>query len=164
MSREDKYEDDYGLVGDANEECSSGRSKGTIATRPSGIYKENLKYEKRQLLGTTKIDGRSKTREPYKSFWRKRKDARRQNKRDFESDKTTPATDMMREYNINVNRVKFQKYKGKGTIGDEWVQRVYPADNQGNIGTAMCLMSKRGPYKYDYVAPVEPVKRKNTDE
>ena len=43
---------------------------------------------------------------------------------------------------------------------DEWVQRIYPKDNQGNAATAMGLMSKRGPYQYDYVPPPEPVKKK----
>jgi hypothetical protein len=149
MSREDKYEDDYGLVGDANEVCSSGRSSGTPATRPTGIYKENLRFRIPQLLGTSSINCRVKNRKQYKSYWRKRKDTRRQNKLDFKNGKHTPSTEMMREFGINVNRPKFQKYEGKGTIADEWVQR----------GTGMCLMSKRGVYKYDYVQPARPVKK-----
>jgi len=161
MSREDKYEDDYGLVGDANEVCSSGRSSGTPATRPTGIYKENLRFRRPQLLGTSSINCRVKNRKQYKSYWRKRKDTRRQNKLDFKNGKNTPSTEMMREFGIKVNRPKFQKYEGKGTIADEWVQRVYSSDNQGNMGTGMCLMSKRGGYKYDYVPPARPVKKKN---
>ena len=43
---------------------------------------------------------------------------------------------------------------------DEWVQRIYPKDNQGNTATAKGLMSKRGKYQYDYVPPPEPVKKK----
>jgi len=44
---------------------------------------------------------------------------------------------------------------------DEWVQRFYPQDKHGdNTATAMGLMSKRGPYQYDYVPPPEPVKKK----
>ena len=82
-NREDKYEDDYGSVGDAREECSSGRSKGTPATRPTGIYKESLRFRRPMLLGTANKDGRPKDRKPYKSHWRLRKDARRKNKKDF---------------------------------------------------------------------------------
>ena len=67
-NREDKYEDDYGSVGDAREECSSGRSKGTPATRPTKIYKESLKYRRPMLLGTANIDGRPKNRKPYKIY------------------------------------------------------------------------------------------------
>ena len=43
---------------------------------------------------------------------------------------------------------------------DEWVQRIYPQDKHGDTATAMGLMSKRGPYQYDYVPPPEPVKKK----
>jgi len=43
---------------------------------------------------------------------------------------------------------------------DEWVQRFYPQDKHGDTATAMGLMSKRGPYQYDYVPPPEPVKKK----
>lgn len=123
MSREDKYEDDYGLVGNANAVCSTGRSSGTPATRPTGIYKESLRFRRPQLLGTSNINGRSKNRKPYKSYWRKRKDARLQNKLDFENGKNTPSTEMIREFGIKVNRPKFQKYEGKGTVEVEWVQK-----------------------------------------
>ena len=43
---------------------------------------------------------------------------------------------------------------------DEWVQRTYPEDKDGNAATAMGLMSKRGRFQYDYVPPPEPVKKK----
>ena len=39
-------------------------------------------------------------RYPYKSKWRKRKDARYQNKLDLENNKSTPATEMMKTQNI----------------------------------------------------------------
>ena len=122
-NREDKYEDDYGLVGDAREECSSGRSKGTPATRPTAIYKESLRFRRPMLLGTANKDGRPKNRTPYKSHWRLRKDARRKNKEDFENGKNTPSTDMMRKFGIKVGNNKYQKYEGKGTLEVEWVQK-----------------------------------------
>lgn len=43
---------------------------------------------------------------------------------------------------------------------NEWIQRTYPKDKDGNIATAMGLMCKRGPYQYDYTPPPEPVKKK----
>lgn len=133
-------EDSYRTVGDANEECSSGVSTGTPATRPTGIYKESLRFRRPQLLGTANIDGRVKHRKPYKSYWRKRKDTRRQNKRDFENGKNTPATEMMREFSIKVNRPKFQKYEGRGTVECEWVKK-------GDMGR---YVPKNGPYDYGY--------------
>ena len=162
MSREDKYEDDYGLVGDANDECSTGRSTGTPATRPTKIsYKYScVEWTRPTLLGTSNIDGRSKNRKPYKSYWRKRKDTRRINKRNLEKGKETPATKMMRECGITGKRPKYKKYEGRGTIKDEWVQRIYPNDRHGDAATAKGLMSKRGGYHYDYVPPPEPVKKR----
>ena len=43
----------------------------------------------------------TKTDYPYKSKWRKRKDRRRKNARYLRKGKTTPATEMMRERNID---------------------------------------------------------------
>lgn len=110
-------------AGNANPVCSSGRSKGTPATRHGKIYKESLRFEKPLLLGTKNIDGRAKNRKPYKSYWRLRKDARKQNKFDFENGKNTPSTDMMRQFGIKVGNNKFQKYEGKGTVEAEWIQK-----------------------------------------
>ena len=45
-----------------------------------------------------------------------------------------------------------------------WIQRTYPADNNGNVSTAFGLMSKRGKFKYSYVPPPEPVKKKIREE
>ena len=44
---------------------------------------------------------------------------------------------------------------------DEWVQRTYPKDKDGNSATTMGLMSNRGSYQYDYIPPPEPVKKKS---
>ncbi|MDB4349802.1 hypothetical protein OAA99_02475 [Omnitrophica bacterium] len=122
-NREDKYEDDYGLVGDAREECSSGRSKGTPGTRPDKIYKESLRFRRPMLLGTANKDGRPKERVPYKSHWRLRKDARRKNKEDFENGKTTPSTDMIKKFGIKVGMPEIQEYEGRGTVEVEWEQK-----------------------------------------
>jgi hypothetical protein len=164
MSREDKYEDDYRSVGNANDVCSTGRSAGTPATRPTKTnYKDHCsRWTRPVLLGTSNIDGRSKNRKQYKSYWRKRKDTRRRNKRNLEKGKDTPATIMMRECGITGQIPKYKEYEGRGTIEDEWVQRFYPNDRNGDVSTAKGLMSKRGGYHYDYVPPPEPVK--NDDE
>ena len=138
-NREDKYEDDYGLVGDAREECSSGRSKGTPATRPNKIYKESLRFRKPILLGPANKDGVPKKRTPYKSYWRLRKEARSKNKDDFENGKNTPSTDMMRKFGIKVGNNKFQKYEGRGTVKVEWTQK----DGQA-------YRPKRGSYDYGF--------------
>ena len=133
-------EDSTRIVGNANPVCSSGRSTGTPATRHTKIYKESLRFEKPVLLGTANIDGRPKNRKPYKSHWRKRKDARRKNKIDFENGVNTPSTEMMRKYGIKVSKPKYEKYKGKGTIECEWVERYETGG----------LKPKRGPYNYGY--------------
>jgi len=167
MSREDRYTDDYG-IGDANDECSSGRSCGTPATRPSKIFWRCQIYENPHLYGTENIKGKKKSNKSRvrKSRWRQRKDIRLQNKLDLENGKTTSSVQMMKKHGITGKRLKYKKYEGRGTIEDEWVQRTYKKDNNGNISTAFCLMSKRGPYKYSYVPPQEPVKKrkKNIDE
>ena len=125
-------------VGNANPVCSSGRSKGTPATRHGKIYKESLRFEKPLLLGTKNIDGRAKNRKPYKSYWRLRKEARSRNKKDFENGKNTPSTDMMRKFGIKVGVNKFQKYEGKGTVEAEWIEK------DG------ALRPKRGSYDYGF--------------
>ena len=132
-------EDAEGTVGDAGEICSSGRSKGTPATRHNKIYKESLRFQKPLLLGTKNINGSAKNRKPYKSYWRKRKDARKQNKLDFENGKNTPSTDMIRKFGIKVNNSRYQKYEGKGSIEVEWVRK-----NEG------AFRPKRGSYDYGF--------------
>ncbi len=63
-------------------------------------------------------------RYPYKSKWRKRKEARYQNKLDFENNKSTPATEMMKENKIDPifkkPIAKTPEYKQKKlTIGEK---------------------------------------------
>ena len=139
-------EENTRTVGNANPVCSSGRSTGTPATRHGKIYKESLRFSKPLLLGPANIGGVGKNRKPYKSYWRKRKDARKQNKLDFENGKNTPSTDMMRKFGIKVGDNKFQKYEGKGTVEVEWVRKHDAA-----------YRPKRGSYDYGftYNEPVE---------
>ena len=132
---------DYGEIGDAGRVCSSGRSKGTIATRPGLLIRPTFCVRKLQ--------------DEYKSPWRKRKEARRQNRLDYEAGKDTAAVRMMKENNIKVGKAKREKWEPTETVEDEWIPRKY---SKG--GSAKSLMSKRGPYKYTYVPPVEIVKKK----
>ena len=132
-------EENTRTVGNANPVCSSGRSTGTPATRHGKIYKESLRFSKPLLLGPANIGGVGKNRKPYKSYWRKRKDARKQNKFDFENGKNTPSTDMMRKFGIKVGDNKFQKYEGKGTVEVEWVRKHDAA-----------YRPKRGSYDYGF--------------
>ena len=132
-------EENTRVAGNANPTCSSGRSKGTPATRHGKIYKESLRFSKPLLLGPANIGGVGKNRKPYKSYWRKRKDARKQNKLDFENGKNTPSTDMMRKFGIKVGDNKFQKYEGKGTVEVEWVRKHDAA-----------YRPKRGSYDYGF--------------
>ena len=132
-------EENIRVAGNANPSCSSGRSTGTPATRHGKIYKESLRFSKPLLLGPANIGGVGKNRKPYKSYWRKRKDARKQNKLDFENGKNTPSTDMMRKFGIKVGDNKFQKYEGKGTVEVEWVRKHDAA-----------YRPKRGSYDYGF--------------
>jgi hypothetical protein len=116
-------EENTRTVGDANPVCSSGRSTGTPATRHGKNYRGSLLYQKPILLGTKNIDGRSKHRKPYKSYWRLRKEARSRNKKNFENGKNTPSTDMMRKFGIKVDKPRFQKYEGRGTVKAEWIEK-----------------------------------------
>lgn len=56
----------------------------------------NVEGEKRHVV-----------REPYKSKWRKRKDARYQNKMDLENNKSTPATEMMKKNKITGKKAVY---------------------------------------------------------
>ena len=95
----------------------------------------------------------------YKSPWRKRKEARRQNRFDYEDGKDTPAVRMMKKNNIKIGKAKLEKWEPTETVEDEWVPRKYPKG-----GITRGLMSKRGPYQYDYVPPVEIIKKKPKKE
>jgi hypothetical protein len=131
-------EENTRTVGNANPICSSGRSTGTPGTRPGKIYRGSLLYQKPILLGTKNIDGRSKNRKPYKSYWRLRKEARAKNKKAFKNSKNTPSTDMMRKFGIKVDKPQFQEYEGKGTVGVEWVRK----------NEDQAYRPKRGSYNY----------------
>ena len=137
---------DYGEIGDAGRVCSSGRSKGTIATRPDLLIRPTYHVRK--------------WGDEYESPWRKRKEARRQNRLDYEDGKDTPAVRMMKKNKIKIGKAKWEKWEPTETVEDEWIQRTYPKDTHGYVSTAMGLMSKRGGYQYDYVPPPEPVKKK----
>ena len=132
---------DYGDIGNAGYVCSSGRSKGTIATRPGLLIRPTFCIRKSQ--------------DEYKSPWRKRKETRRQNRLDYEAEKNTSAVRMMKKNNIKVGKTKWEKWEPTETVEDEWVPRKYPKG-----GKAKSLMSKRGPYKHKYIPPVEIVKKK----
>ena len=56
-------------------------------------------------------DTRHVVREPYKSNWRKRKDARFQNKMNLENNVSTPATDMMKTCNITGKKAVHKRYE-----------------------------------------------------
>ena len=137
---------DYGEIGDAGRVCSSGRSCGSIATRPGLLIRPTFHTRK--------------WGDEYKSPWRKRKEARRQNRFDYEDGKDTPAVRMMKKNNIKIGKAKWEKWEPTETVEDEWIQRTYPKDTHGYVSTARGLMSKRGGYQYDYVPPPEPVKKK----
>ena len=128
---------DYGEIGDAGRVCSSGRSCGSIATRPGLLIRPTFHTSWKRKWG-----------DEYKSPWRKRKEARRQNRLDYEDGKDTPAVRMMKKNNIKIGKAKLEKWEATETVEDEWIQR------------ASGLMSKRGSYSYDYVPPPEPVKKK----
>jgi hypothetical protein len=140
---------DYGEIGDAGRVCSSGRSKGTIATRPGLLIRPTFHTSWKRKWG-----------DEYKSPWRKRKEARGQNRLDYEDGKDTPAVRMMKKNNIKIGKANLEKWEPTETIEDEWVQRTYPKDTPGYVSTARGLMSKRGGYQYAYVPPPEPIKKK----
>ena len=79
---------DYRKVGNAGEECSSGRSKGTPATRPERHH------------WNTNICDRIWGDE-YESPWRERKEVRKQNRLDYEAGRDTPAVRMMKRLKTN---------------------------------------------------------------
>ena len=135
----------YGEIGDAGYVCSSGRSKGTIATRPGLLYRPTFHVRE--------------WGDEYKSPWRKRKEARRQNRLDYEAGKDTPAVRMIKKNNIKIGKAKLEKWEPTETVEDEWFPRKYP-----KCGITRGLMSKRGPYQYDYVPPVEIIKKKPKKE
>ena len=80
---DDDY-DNYGKVGNAGAVCSSGRSKGTPATRPFSHH------------WNTDICDR-KWGDEYESPWRERKEVRKENRLDYEAGKDTPAVRMMKK-------------------------------------------------------------------
>ncbi len=81
--------------------------------------------EETERYDVTDVEGnvRKVVREPYKSKWRKRKDARYQNQLDFVNGKQTPATEMMKENNINPvfkPIIRTPEYKQKKiTVGEK---------------------------------------------
>ena len=93
MSRQlpEKAGDEYFMR--RGEECGSGRTTGTPATRIGYSDWRNDRF----LVD----DG-------YRSKWRKRKDRRYKNLEDFENNITTPATTMMRKRNIKGSKPRFK--------------------------------------------------------
>ena len=94
MSRQlpEKAGDEYFMR--RGEECGSGRSTGTPATRSGYSDWRNDRF----LVD----DG-------YRSKWRKRKDRRMKNLYDLENNISTPATDMMRKRNITGSKPHFEQ-------------------------------------------------------
>lgn len=94
MSRQlpEKAGDEYFMR--KGEECGSGRSRGTGATRLG-----NSDWRNDRFLDD---DG-------YRSKWRRRKDRRYKNLCDFENNVTTPATTMMRNRNITGSKPPFKR-------------------------------------------------------
>ena len=102
---------DYGKPGNASEECGSGRSTGTPATRP---YRHHWKSN----------FGNRVWGDEYMSIWKERKEVRRENRIDFENDKNTPAVKMMKKNKINVlNKNKYKKWEPTEYVEVEWVER-----------------------------------------
>ena len=132
---------DYGEIGDAGRVCSSGRSCGSIATRPGLLIRPTFHTRK--------------WGDEYKSPWRKRKEARRQNRLDYEAGKDTPAVRMIKKNNIKIGKTNLEKWEPTETVEDEWIPRKY-----SNGGISKGLMSKRGTYNYGYIPPVEEKKPK----
>ena len=124
MSDDDDYAG-YGKVGNAGAVCSSGRSKGTPATRPFSHH------------WNTDICDR-KWGDEYESPWRERKEVRKENRLDYEAGKDTPAVRMMKKNKIKGGRTKYEKWEPTETVEDEWVLR------KGGQG----LVPKRGSYQY----------------
>ena len=94
---DDDY-DNYGKVGDAGGVCSTGRSCGTMATRPDNHHWDTNIYAR-------------KWGDEYESPWRERKEVRKQNRLDYEAGKNTPAVIMMKENNIKIGRTKREKWE-----------------------------------------------------
>ena len=94
----------------------------------------------------------------------KEKKPEKKNAREYLNNKQTKGVEFIKTNGIKIHNRKttyFRKnWEPTETIEDEWVQRTYPDDKDGNTATAMGLMSKRGRFQYDYVPPPEPVKKK----
>jgi len=131
----------YGKIGNAGGICSTGRSKGSVSTRPTAHYRGGSVFER-------------KNRYEYESPWRERKEVRKQNKLDYKAGKNTPAVTMMRKNKIKIEKYNWGKDKPRETITDEWVLRKYPG------GISKGLAPKIGRFHYKYVPPPEEKKKK----
>jgi len=144
--------------------CSSGVSCGGAEVgrkSHAGLWAE--RKEKKETYEVVLANGQTMTRKytPYKSKWKQRKDARRKNKYEFLNKEQTEGVEFINDNGIKIYKrghYDHEKWEPTETVEDEWVQRTY---GEGKSQTKIeGLMSKRGKYHYDYVAPLEPVKKK----
>jgi hypothetical protein len=165
MSNNDKYDDDYGIVGDAREECSSGRSQSKSwhvrACQGPKDWRTNI-YDRETLYGPVNFNGKARPLENrrYKSKWRKKKD-----KRVFKN---------ITKGLYGYKKVSVEKKWIKSGHGDQSVWWGHPVHKYAVYQTEepkpimvekwestseIGLKSKIGSFEYDYVPPPEPVKK-----
>ncbi len=144
--------------------CSSGVSCGAAEVgrkSHAGLWPE--RKEKKETYDVVLANGQTMTRTyiPYRSKWKKRKDARRKNLEEFLNKEQTEGVEFIKDNGIKIYKrghYDHEKWEPTETVEDEWVQRTY---GEGKSQTKIeGLMSKRGKYHYDYVPPPEPVKKK----
>ena len=113
--------------------CSTGRNRGSMKTSLSNSDWRNEKYvyeDEEEMYDVILHDGDriTKTYYPYKSKWRKRKDARRKNAEEFLNGRQTEGAEFIRDNNIKVKINRQPKWESKGTVSVGWVRR---GDHQG---------------------------------
>lgn len=142
--------------------CSSGVSCGGAEVgrkSQAGLWVE--RKDKKETYDVVLANGQTMTRTyiPYRSKWKKRKDARKKNRAEFLDKEQTEGVEYINDNDIKIYKrghYDHKKWEPTETVEDEWVQRTY---GKGKTQTEIeGLMSKRGPYQYDYVAPPRPVK------
>tara|TARA_Y100000748_G_scaffold257885_1_gene224785 strand:- start:28 stop:522 length:495 start_codon:yes stop_codon:yes gene_type:complete len=154
------YTNTYNVVGKEERECSSGVRRCPPSTNPSGNYSGLWidRKEKKETYDVVLHNGQTvtKTYTPYRSKWKQRKDARLKNWEEWMDKKQTEGTEYINDNGIKLyknDRFEHEKYEGKGSVEDEWVER-FP--DRG-------LKSGRGSYNYGYIAPIEVPKKKIKD-
>jgi len=176
---ENQRSDDYYLI--SGEECSSGRaSRRSMYATYTTRYWKNEKYKRNTPQYKSKWrkrKDRRNFREIPKGFYGYKKEAVKLNwikhtcsqggakngkePREIVMGWRHPTQNHIVWYDSKPKPVTSYRWVSTAKPGnDEWVQRTYPEDKDGNAATAMGLMSKRGRFKYDYVPPPEPVKKK----